>query len=498
MDRQHLDSILSDIRKVRIGGARRLLPRRLLGPRPRALRALHRDRPRHAGGARRSATPSAGAGNVAANLVALGRGPGAAPSASSGPIPSAGRWCAILAATGVDTAGVLVQEAGWETPVYVKPDRIGQGAEQDRFRQRERPGPRGRGGAAGAASRGARRGLDLLIVNQQLAHGIHTPAFRAALAELLAERGPGALPTVVDSRACSDEYAGAMRKINDREALRLRGEAWEGDEPVPRERVAARPRTSSHGGQSPCSSPGGRGASSCATGTACTRCPACRCSGASTLSARATARSRASPPPLPRAAAASRRPSWETSRPGSTVQKLFTTGTASPAEILAIGSDPDYVHEPELAADPRRARLAEGTEIEVVTAASAGRRITHAIFDNDGTISTLREGWERIMEPMMIRADPRGGLAAAAEQGLFESGAERVRDYIDATTGSADPRADARASWRWCGSSASCPRPGCWTRSRLQGRLQRGAARHGAGPPGEGSSAGSSPSRTTR
>jgi len=31
---------------------------------------------------------------------------------------------------------------------------------------------------------------------------------------------------------------------------------------------------------------------------------------------------------------------------GVTVQKLFQTGTASPAEILAIGADPDYVYGP--------------------------------------------------------------------------------------------------------------------------------------------------------
>ncbi len=30
--------------------------------------------------------------------------------------------------------------------------------------------------------------------------------------------------------------------------------------------------------------------------------------------------------------------------------------------------------------------------------------ISHAIFDHDGTISTLREGWEQIMQPMMIKA----------------------------------------------------------------------------------------------
>jgi phosphoglycolate phosphatase-like HAD superfamily hydrolase len=119
---------------------------------------------------------------------------------------------------------------------------------------------------------------------------------------------------------------------------------------------------------------------------------------------------------------------------GVTVQKLFITGTASPEEILAIGSDPDYVHKPDLAEDPRGARFHADSEIEVVGAARPAGRITHAIFDNDGTISTLREGWERIMEPVMIRAIMGKGWKEA-EQPLYRRVEARVREYIDKTTG---------------------------------------------------------------
>ena len=40
---------------------------------------------------------------------------------------------------------------------------------------------------------------------------------------------------------------------------------------------------------------------------------------------------------------------------GVTVQKLFQTGTASPEEILAIGSDPDLIYNPSTAEDIRSA-----------------------------------------------------------------------------------------------------------------------------------------------
>jgi phosphoglycolate phosphatase-like HAD superfamily hydrolase len=119
---------------------------------------------------------------------------------------------------------------------------------------------------------------------------------------------------------------------------------------------------------------------------------------------------------------------------GVTVQKLFITGTATQEEILSLGTDPDYVHHPELAEDPRGARYHQDTEIEVVATLPAGVKVTHAIFDNDGTISTLREGWELIMEPVMIQAILGPGWKTAEEK-LYRKVEERVREYIDKTTG---------------------------------------------------------------
>jgi phosphoglycolate phosphatase-like HAD superfamily hydrolase len=61
-------------------------------------------------------------------------------------------------------------------------------------------------------------------------------------------------------------------------------------------------------------------------------------------------------------------------------------------------------------------------------------RIQHAIFDQDGTISTLREGWERIMEPMMIRAI-LGPRYDDADETLYHKVVDRVGTFIDRTTG---------------------------------------------------------------
>jgi rfaE bifunctional protein kinase chain/domain len=117
-----------------------------------------------------------------------------------------------------------------------------------------------------------------------------------------------------------------------------------------------------------------------------------------------------------------------------TVQKLQTTGTATPAEILAVGPAPDYIFEPELAEAAHLARFIEGTEIEIVGDAPQDLAIEHCIFDHDGTLSTLREGWETVMEPMMVRAI-LGPVYEEASGALFADVTRKVRRLIDRTTG---------------------------------------------------------------
>ena len=117
-----------------------------------------------------------------------------------------------------------------------------------------------------------------------------------------------------------------------------------------------------------------------------------------------------------------------------TVQKLQTTGTATPAEILAVGPAPDYIFQPELAESPHFARFIEGTDIEYIGELPQDLAIEHCIFDHDGTLSVLREGWESVMEPMMVRAilGPAYDTASAA---LFADVTRKVKRLIDRTTG---------------------------------------------------------------
>jgi rfaE bifunctional protein kinase chain/domain len=119
-----------------------------------------------------------------------------------------------------------------------------------------------------------------------------------------------------------------------------------------------------------------------------------------------------------------------------TVQKLFQTGTANAAEILAVAQDSDYIYQPELAEDIRQAQYLENTEIEICCdrAGLANRTIKHAVFDHDGTISTLRQGWERVMVPVVIKAI-LGDQYESADETLYHKVRNRVLDYIDKSTG---------------------------------------------------------------
>ncbi len=60
--------------------------------------------------------------------------------------------------------------------------------------------------------------------------------------------------------------------------------------------------------------------------------------------------------------------------------------------------------------------------MEIIRAKPSPTPVKAVMLDFDGTISTLRHGWEKIMAPLMIRH-------------LGPQSAEMVRDYIDLSTG---------------------------------------------------------------
>jgi len=117
-----------------------------------------------------------------------------------------------------------------------------------------------------------------------------------------------------------------------------------------------------------------------------------------------------------------------------TVRKLQTTGTATQAELRELDPSPDYVHEPELAEFHPDARYLAGSEIEIIRECPRTKPVGHAIFDHDGTISVLRQGWEKIMEPMMLKVILGPKISAVSIE-VYKHAIEDIRTFIDKTTG---------------------------------------------------------------
>ena len=70
--------------------------------------------------------------------------------------------------------------------------------------------------------------------------------------------------------------------------------------------------------------------------------------------------------------------------------------------------------------------------LQVINPHAPAGQARHVLFDFDGTISTIRQGWEGIMQPLMVEmicgdADVSAGRRAAIEA--------EVADYVDRSTG---------------------------------------------------------------
>lgn len=370
-----------------------------------------------------------GAGNVVANLVDLGVAQVAAVGVVGDDLFGQ-KMLQLLQTQSVDTRGIFGWQPDWQTLVYAKPHVKDQELNRMDFGAFNTIAQATIDVLASTLDRVA-GDVDVVILNQQLPAGVSIPQMIDRVNQVIAKHPRCRF--IVDSRHRAELYHGAILKLNAHEAARMQGEPRMLDERIPAgvaralaTRLAANTgqpvflTRGEHGllvadGLSTHEVPGiqiiepvdpvGAGDTVVATLAAAIG------SGADLLTAARLANLAAS----------------------ITVRKLQTTGTATPAELRAAGPNPDYVYHPELADDPRGARYWNAPEIEIIRNV-APARIRHAIFDHDGTISTLREGWERIMEPMMLRAI-LGSRYGDADETLYHNVLVAVRSYIDKTTG---------------------------------------------------------------
>jgi rfaE bifunctional protein kinase chain/domain len=371
-----------------------------------------------------------GAGNVTNNLTAMGvkdvRAFGVL-----GSDPFGTEMVKVMRENGINPENLLIQDKNWSTHVYTKPF-VGD-TEQGRidfgnFNQLSKK-------TADKLIQNLLKTIpevDIIIINQQVLSGIHNEYFREQLVKVI-HSFPGKI-FIADSRNYITSYEGAYRKMNDTEAAILGGFKKDANDVVLYWEVKeAAINLYKKFGKPLFITRGARG-SLIVRENGITDIHGLMIipkvdpvgAGDSYLAGAASAL----------AAGYSMEIAAEIGSyvAGVTVQKLYQTGTASPEEIINIGSDPDFVYSPELAEDIRHARYLNNSEIEIINEWEQPLNIKHAIFDHDGTISTLREGWEHIMQPMMMKAI-LGKQFQLADEALYHKVYSRVVDFIDKTTG---------------------------------------------------------------
>lgn len=347
---------------------------------------------------------------------------------------------------GVDTTRLVVQKEDYDTVAFGKPY----------LDEREEPridfGFFNKRSAATDAAllegiRDALRSVDAMIVNQQVPGSITNESFIDEANRIFADY-PN-LPILLDSRHFGDRFKHIIRKINDREAARLNGVQIARDENPSLDEVKRYALNLYSWFHKPVFLTRGAKGILAVDSSGVHQIPGIQLltkldpvgAGDTVTSALALC--------LGAGVAPAEAAEFANFAAAVTVQKLFQTGTASGDEILGVAQDPDFIYEPELAENPRKAKYLPGTEIEITGQwplahdVYPGRRLTdhrsqpsirHAVFDNDGTISTLRQGWEGIMAPVMIKAI-LGDRYATADESLYHKVRTRVLDFIDKSTG---------------------------------------------------------------
>ena len=371
-----------------------------------------------------------GAGNLANNIISLG----AKEVRAIGVIGNDlfGReMVSIMEEADISTGGLLTQDEKWSTHVYCKP--VDNDVEQNRFDF---------GNFNLLDNKTADKivaylseeidEVDVVVINQQVESGIHTDYFKQRLQDLINQHPDKIF--ISDIRDSSSFYDGCYIKINDQEAASFCGFKKHADEPVSYDEAERAAGILFEKTGKPVFVTCGSKGSMAIDSSKHVKVPVLMHSGR--IDPVGAGDSYLAGASASLAAGYDIGISAEVGSlvAGVTVRKLFQTGTSTPEELIEIGTDPDFIFEPELAEDMRKAQYIEGSETEIINKWPGNLQITHAIFDHDGTISTLREGWELIMAPMMIKAI-LGNKFGSADKALYDKVAVSVDELIDRTTG---------------------------------------------------------------
>lgn len=352
------------------------------------------------------------AANVAANILSLTHADVRAVG-----ILGEGTFGTVLADMlddlGVDTEG-LIRSGNVKTAVYTK--KIIDSREVSRFDLGSRQVPaRDEEDRLLEVLKRKTDGCDVILVNQQIRDGYWSSGYFREQAAALLNHAAKRVPVLVDSRDFADTFEACMRKVNQSEAavllekLGVEGltEEWRWNPSLSRKAAA---KLFEQWGSPLIITRGENGAIVASpeieTEDHCDSLEGIRVTGQvdtvgagdSFLAGCALAYSVGMD-------------IVSSARMGSlvaavTVRKISRTGTADRRELQETAASADLKYRPEWE-QPVTGYSAFGTDdppdVEVLVKIRP-RSYSYAIFDHDGTISTLRQGWEAVMRRHMLRA----------------------------------------------------------------------------------------------
>jgi sugar/nucleoside kinase (ribokinase family)/phosphoglycolate phosphatase-like HAD superfamily hydrolase len=264
---------------------------------------------------------------------------------------------------------------------------------------------------------------DVVIINEQVPKGLHSKAFQQRLNALIASHS--SVVWIADCRRLNAVYANTIHKLNENEGRRLIGSSLTGSDLAK--------ALYDHFNKAVIMTLGENGAL-VADGESVVRLDGLHLTGRIDAVGAGDAFLGGMVVTLARGASLVDAATVGNLAAGVSLRVLYSCGNPTIDEVVALSSTAEYRYNPDRAADVRGAVYYENTPIEIVDSVEGFDFPALAIFDNDGTISVLRQGWEAVMEKMMIAAiaGDRYGALSIAE-------IERIRiaslEFINATTG---------------------------------------------------------------
>jgi bifunctional ADP-heptose synthase (sugar kinase/adenylyltransferase)/phosphoglycolate phosphatase-like HAD superfamily hydrolase len=308
----------------------------------------------------------------------------------------------LLGRRGIRAQGVLVQEKNWQTHVYHK--IYSSRDELPRYDMGNRNCPEN--GTVDRLLELLESRLDeyqCVIINEQVPSGLHSPYFQEKLAALAAANRNRVI-WFADCRKLNDRYSHTIRKLNNREAAEILLASGQPREKAEDWRFAAS-WLYRRWGLPVVITLGDEGAL-VQDETGCGELGSLHFTGEIDIVGAGDAFLAGLVTGYGAGLSLREAALIGTFSAGVSLGKLFETGHPTAGEVIALAEEGDFNYHIRLARDESLAVYEKGTDIEIVGPCPARRKgfPGTAIFDHDGTISVLRQGWEEVMRKVMVEA----------------------------------------------------------------------------------------------